>query len=439
MGGQAGRYFLTGWLFTTLVGGWLLPTGPAAAPVPARYAIPGYGVTLTAVAVNPETGRVYLVDAYNNDLIVLDGADHRELIRVQIGERPAGGAVKPKYVAVDPAADLVYVTNPEDSTLRVVDGGTNSQTAAVTVAYSPGAVAVNPVTHRVYVVTAYGVDVVEGTSHTVVETIPLYAGPVEVAVNPVTNRVYTVVGGSNRSLVVASGTTNEVLAEVDLGITSHRVAVNQVANRVFVANNANGELFAVNGATNRLAATFPTGSCPEGIAVDPLANRVYLALNSDHDLQILDGARGTLLATVPVDLPSRDVAANPALDRAYLVQYPNYLVVVQDDAAPHDAPPEILSVSLGRKSFPSTGGRTTIAATVEDDRGVATVWALVNNATRVTLRHRSGSTYTRLWTVPRNAGAAAKKYRIDVYAADTAGNQSGPLRAGIVTVRGRRR
>ncbi len=242
------------------------PCALGAPGVLTTVSFPGYGVYVTSVAVNPDTRRIYVVDSYNNELIVVNGDNHQEVTRVPIGDSPGGGMIKWKYVAVDPVRDLVYVTNSEDNTVRVVDGGTNTPVTSVPLPFTPRALAVNPVTHRIYVATSGGVSVIDGASNTVIADIPVSTSPQGIAVNPATNRVYLVVDGSDRSLNVIDGGTNQVLATVNLGITSHRVAVNPVTNRIYTANNATTALYMINGINNAVMGQLPVGHYPEGIA-----------------------------------------------------------------------------------------------------------------------------------------------------------------------------
>ena len=313
---------------------WMAPCALGAPGVLTTVPFPGYGVYVTSVAVNPDTGRIYVVDSYNNDLIVVSGDNHQEVTRVSIGASPTGGLIKWKYVGVDPVSGMVYVTNSEDNTVRVVDAGTNAPVTSISLPSTPRALAVNPVTHRIYVATSNSVTVIDGAGNTVVTDISIPTSPQGITVNPVTNRVYLVVDGSDRSLNVIDGSTNKVTTTVNLGITSHRVAVNPVTNRIYTANNATAALYMINGTNNAVMGQLPVGRYPEGIAVDPLGKRIYVALNTDYNFQVLEGTGGTVVATVPVGLPSRGVAANPNLDRAYIIQYPNILVVIQDDPVP---------------------------------------------------------------------------------------------------------
>jgi hypothetical protein len=78
----------------------------------------------------------------------------------------------------------------------------------------------------------------------------------------------------------------------------------------------------------------------------------------------------------------------------------------------------------------------TIRATVTDDKPRVTAWAVINGATRVSLRGK-GSSFSANWTAPANNGSAAQTYAITLYAQDKARQQVGPVTAGTVMVRGK--
>jgi YVTN family beta-propeller protein len=70
--------------------------------------------------------------------------------------------VKPPIrVAVDPGSHTVYVTNAEDGVVSVIDGSTRTVTATVPVGKGPDGVAVDPGSHTVYVANDNTLSVIE--------------------------------------------------------------------------------------------------------------------------------------------------------------------------------------------------------------------------------------------------------------------------------------
>jgi YVTN family beta-propeller protein len=101
------------------------------------------GALPRGLAVDPDTGRIYVADEDSNDLIAInsDGS----------GSSTIGTGTQPIDVAVNPATDQIYVANVGSDDLTVVDGKT-FQTTSIGLGATPLALAVNPATDKVYVI-----------------------------------------------------------------------------------------------------------------------------------------------------------------------------------------------------------------------------------------------------------------------------------------------
>src|SRR6476659_5648009 len=69
------------------------------------------GTEARAVAVNANTGRVFVANEFSNDVTVIDGAT-RTTTRVAVGKRP-------QYIAVNTRSNKVYVSNAQDASISV--------------------------------------------------------------------------------------------------------------------------------------------------------------------------------------------------------------------------------------------------------------------------------------------------------------------------------
>jgi len=127
------------------------------------------------------------------------GPTHRVTATVPIGKNPDG-------VAVDPGTHAVYVANAFDNTVSVIDASTRTVTATVPVGYDPVGVAVDPGTHTVYVTNFDGdtvsVSVIDGSTRTVTATVPVGRNPNGVAVDPGSHTVYVTNYQSNSVSVI---------------------------------------------------------------------------------------------------------------------------------------------------------------------------------------------------------------------------------------------
>ena len=160
------------------------------------------------------------------------GPTHRVTATVPIGKNPDG-------VAVDPGTHAVYVANAFDNTVSVIDASTRTVTATVPVGYDPVGVAVDPGTHTVYVTNLDGdtVSVIDGSTRTVTATVPAGKYPQGVAVDPGTHTVYvTNLVGANNTVSVIDGSTRTVTATVPVGRNPNGVAVDPGSHTVYVTN-----------------------------------------------------------------------------------------------------------------------------------------------------------------------------------------------------------
>jgi YVTN family beta-propeller protein len=148
-----------------------------------------------AVAVNPVTNKVYVVNYVSGTVSVIAGASN-STTSVPVG-------TDPRAVAVNPVTNKAYVANSGSGTVTVIDGSSNS-TTAVTVGTTPWAVAVNPVTNKVYVANSSSntVTVIDGAGTGGLQTVPLSIGTTAPTTDPMT------VAAANGSLGTPYSTTN---------------------------------------------------------------------------------------------------------------------------------------------------------------------------------------------------------------------------------------
>jgi YVTN family beta-propeller protein len=97
-----------------------------------------------AVAVNPVTNLVYVVNHGSDGVTVVDGARSAVLATIPVGHRPQG-------IAIDAQRNLVYVANVHDDSVTVIDGGRNRAIETLKTGRHPYALAVSPNGDRLYV------------------------------------------------------------------------------------------------------------------------------------------------------------------------------------------------------------------------------------------------------------------------------------------------
>ena len=246
------------------------------------------------LAVNPNTGRVYVANEYLNSLSVLDGLTGTTVATVAVGTNPRG-------VAVDTGANLVYVANYGSDNVSVVDGASNAVLRTIAVGDGPMSVwiDVHPTTGKVsvLVVNLLGrtLSVIDPASSAVTAISGLGTGPTGIAGNAETRRAY-VANYNNNNVSIVNLDTRSIVGTIGVGSGPRGVSVNPKSNRVYVANGFGNSLSVINGATNTVVKTVAlgTGASPFGVAVSPATGRVYVSNAGPDTLTVLEGKNDAL-------------------------------------------------------------------------------------------------------------------------------------------------
>jgi len=183
----------------------------------------------------------------------------------------------PQAIAVNPNTGKVYVANAGSGTVSVISG--SSVTATITVGSNPQDIAVNPVTNYIYTANngSNTVSVISGGSNTVVSTITVQTGPTGIAVNPNTNTIYAV-NNVSRSVSTINGANNTVTATITGMTDPLKAVVNTLTNYVYISSPQaypNGTVYIISGSANTLIGTANFHSVPPfKLAFNPNTNTV---------------------------------------------------------------------------------------------------------------------------------------------------------------------
>lgn len=170
----------------------------------------GIAAEVPKMTIPSALNRIYLLDARDNKIAVIDGSSHNVLGSVLVGSGPFG-------VGVNPITNRVYVANFGSNSVSAIDGNSNTVITSITVGSNPVGVGVNSTTNRIYV-TNWGsnsVSVIDGFTHIVVATIIVGAFPEGVNVNPTTNLIYITNHGNN-NISVIDGSNNSIKTIIEL-------------------------------------------------------------------------------------------------------------------------------------------------------------------------------------------------------------------------------
>lgn len=218
----------------------------------------GGAVFSAIVAVNEDTGHVYVADWHDGTVTVLDSSGN-PLDTITLVDRPSG-------MAVNTATNKLYVATNGNNVL-VVDGATNAIISTITSPniVAPGAVAVNPTTNTIYVANGQtcftcpnpnNVAVIDGASGSVTGTIPAGNGPTGIAVDTQTNFIYVANVGNHDfnqpgSVTVIDGATNATTTLTDSNMPyPFHIAVNSTTNKIYVTSLFSNNVTVIDGAHN---------------------------------------------------------------------------------------------------------------------------------------------------------------------------------------------
>ncbi len=279
-----------------------------------------------AVAVNPATNKIYVVNNGPNSVTVIDGATNTTQT-VNVGRTPVA-------IAVNTVTNKAYVACPGDGTVWVItedEEGNSFGRRIPGISLNPQAIIVNPVTNKIYVAASNGgifsafnangaVFVIDGTTDTVRTTIQGGKNPFALALNPVTNRIYVAndANGANATVDVINGSTDTIVASIRLGNTPSALAVNPVTNKIYVANGS--VLTVIDGASNTIRTTTPLpDNGLTAIAINPVTNFIYVTDTSGGGVVIaVDGKTDAVSGTVPVGNSPKALAVNSLTNRIYV-------------------------------------------------------------------------------------------------------------------------
>jgi YVTN family beta-propeller protein len=202
---------------------------------------------------------------------VIDGPTDKVIKTISVGSNPVG-------VAINPSTGRVYVVNAGSRTVSVIDGSFDGVISTILVGANPLGVAVNPRTSRVYVANSLSntVSVIDAQTNTLVETVEVGKYPNWVALNPGSNKVY-VSNGESATISIMNGTSNNLLATVPVGINPLGMEFDPNRNRLYVANGGSASVSVIDGTRDNVVTTFAVGSGPSGVAFNANTNKVYVA------------------------------------------------------------------------------------------------------------------------------------------------------------------
>jgi YVTN family beta-propeller protein len=296
----------------------------AALPLSAQTQLkpPSSGLTNPrAIAFNPATGKVYVVDTDHGAVQIYADASKR-MHRVQVGSEPIS-------IAVNPTNGRAYIANAGDGTVSVLDGNSDVVVATVPIGSNPYSIAANSTTGKVYVTHTYGnqLNVIDGTTNTASE---IKTGSSDlIAINSQTGAIFMLgYGGAVKVL----DSVSQKITERPVGKHAWGLTLNDVTGAVYVTRIEDADLAAINADSSSLT-ILPAGAIPCAIAVNVKANQLYVANFGDNTASVIDATTGHKIASVPVGRHPKAIAFDAKRNLVYVANTGDGTVTVIDGAS----------------------------------------------------------------------------------------------------------
>ena len=240
-------------------------------PLPSGASLPAVDYLANRIYV---AGCNNLVSPAACTVTVIDGNKDSVVATIPITTTRGGGLTG---IVVNPLCGLVYVANADDNVINIVNGREAKLVGSISLnGNSPSAIALNPILNLLYV--PYGTNqtaVINAWTKQIVTTTTFGNETVGAAVNVLTGNVFVTDAEFNgSSLTGVLGANGHLVTSVAVGAFPASVDVDPFTNLTFVTSPLAEEVAVIDGSTNTLQATVP-GVEAQYVAVNPATELVY--------------------------------------------------------------------------------------------------------------------------------------------------------------------
>ena len=265
------------------------------------------------LAVNSETGHVYLSHPFTDRLSVIDGKTSNIINKsIKLGDQP-------NDIEINPISNQLYVTHPQDSSISVIDLKNYNLTKLIKTNGSPYFIALNLKDSKLYAsnVKHNTVSIIDldGQNNTI-HSIGVGVRPTDIEFNPKNNLTYVINSGDNTISVIDDAKNKE--KRIPTGHYPASIEVNPTNNKVYVTNNLDNTLSVIDGNTTKNITKIIVGQGPAGIEINPKNNEVYVTNSRDNTISVIDGSLDIVVATLNVGKKPIAVGLNDEQNLLYV-------------------------------------------------------------------------------------------------------------------------
>lgn len=215
---------------------------------------------------------------------IVDGNKDSVVTTIPVSTTLGGGLTG---IVVNPLDGLVYVANANDNVIDIINGRKGTVVDTISLgANSPSAIALNPILNLLYV--PYGTNqtaVVNATTKQILKTITFGSSNINAAVNVLTGNVFVADQELNGSLTGVFGAIGKPVANISVAAFPTGVDVDSFTNLTFVASPVSEQVAVIDGSNNTLKATVSN------------VQAQYVAVNLATELVYTSGQNGVTVLT----------------------------------------------------------------------------------------------------------------------------------------------
>jgi YVTN family beta-propeller protein len=275
------------------------------------------GAAPIALAINAHTNRIFVANAGDGTVSVIDGTGDQVTSRLQVGPRPYS-------IAVNAATGRVYLTHTFSDDLTVIDEATLAVRQV-----RPGSrdlIVIDEEANTVYLLGYEGpqMTVMDG----VTESFQLRptGGHIWGAAMDRQGTLYIARIGSNELAIIARGAKSP--STLPTGEMPCAVALDEDAGKAYVANYAAGSVTVMDLKQGGAVATLEAGDRPQAVALDPPRHRLFVANTHQGKITVIDTAIGRPLAQLDAGASPYAFVVAPGADVVYVANQPGGMTAV---------------------------------------------------------------------------------------------------------------